>query len=79
MHLLPRSPDANENLPKNLGSPRQLWFQPVIKIGSFLKATKVAFSLLRLHTKNIAIYSQGYNTKPSKTIGKIFFSLPKLF
>ena len=31
MHLLSDSPDANENLPKNLGSPKQLWFQSVIK------------------------------------------------
>jgi len=66
MHLLPRSPGANENLPKNLGSPRQLWFQSVIKIGSFLKSAKVASSLLRLHTKNMAIYSQGYNTVQSQ-------------
>ena len=45
------------NLPKNLGSPRQLWFQSVIKIDSFLKSAKIASPLLRLHTRNIAIYS----------------------
>ena len=42
MHLLSDSPVENENLPKNLGSPKQLWFQSVIKIGSFLKFAKIA-------------------------------------
>jgi len=59
MPLLSDSPDANENLPKNLGSPKQLWFQSVIKIGSFLKFAKIVPPLLRMHTKNIAIYSHG--------------------
>jgi len=54
-----RQSRRERKLAQKPGSPKQLWFQSVIKIGSFLKSAKIASPLLRMHAKNIAIYSHG--------------------